>query len=230
MSKTRSNDIKKILLSSPWTRATGAMFRGKLGDKILIFIYPHTAPRLFHTFFCSPLHILAMNGDGEVVFDQVVSPNRFIQIPASRIIIESDPDAELPPPGEFCTLDQEAVPSRGAWDESTSLGGLFFALMAQAVADVRRVNEVHHRSGNVRQEILREKFAPWERGQIVGSAGFILSNLDAYQLPQNAVSLSKQLLHIEQPQMAELLAASVAGVPWKGDFSNACLRCGKGGS
>ena len=26
------------------------------------------------------------------------------------------------------------------------------------------------------------------------------------------------------------MAASVAGVPWKGDFSNACLRCGKGGS
>jgi len=30
--------------------------------------------------------------------------------------------------------------------------------------------------------------------------------------------------------MEELLAASVAGVPWKGDFSNACFRCGKGGS
>jgi len=230
MSKTKSNDSKKILLSSPWTRAKGAMFRGRLGDTILIFIYPHAAPRLFHTFFCSPLHILAMNGDGEVVFDQVVSPNRFIQIPASRIIIESDPDIELPPPGDFCTLDQGVTPSRGAWDESTSLGGLFFALMAQAVADIRRVNEVHYRSGSVRPEILREKFAPWERGQIVGSAGFILSNVDVYQLPQNAVSLSKQLLHIEQSQMAELLAASVAGIPWKGDFSNACLRCGKGGS
>ena len=230
MSKKISSDINKILLTSPWARARGAMFRGRLGDNILIFIYPHAAPRLFHTFFCSSLRILAMNGDGEVVYDQVVSPNRFIQIPASRIIIESDPDAELPPHGEFHALGQEAVPSRGAWDEGTSLGGLFFALMAQAVADIRRVNEVHHRSGSVRPEILREKFAPWERGQIVGSAGFILSNLDVYQLPQNAVSLSKQLLHIEQSQMAELLAASVAGVPWKADFSNACLRCGKGGS
>ncbi|MBC8508193.1 MAG: hypothetical protein H8D34_25310, partial [Chloroflexi bacterium] len=111
MSKTRSNDIKKILLSSPWARARGAMFRGKLGKTVLVFIYPYAAPRLFHTFFCSPLHILALNGEGGIVFDQIVSPNRFIQIPASRIIIESDPDTELPPLDEFRSLGQEAQPS-----------------------------------------------------------------------------------------------------------------------
>ena len=230
MLKKRTKYPKKILLTSPWARARGAMFRGKLDEKFLVFIYPHAAPRLFHTFFCSPLRIFAMNKQGEIVYDQVASPNRFIRIPVSCIIVESDSDVELPPVSELRRLGQEMTPSRGAWDESTSLGSLFFALMAQAVADVRRVHEVHYRSGCVQAEILREKFAPWERGQIVGSAGFILGNLDAYQLPQNAVSLSKQLLHIEQPQMEELLAASVAGVPWKGDFSNACFRCGKGGS
>ena len=230
MSKIRSSEPKKIFLSSPWARAMGAMFRGKLGNTMLIFVYPHAAPRLFHTFFCPPLHILALNGEGGIVYDQVVSPNHFIHIPASRIIIESDPDVELPPLDEFCSLGNEAQSSQGAWDESASLGGLFFALMAQAVADIRRVNEVHQRSGSVHPEIIRDKFAPWERGQILGSAGFILSNLDQYELPQNAISLSKQLIHLEQPQLGELLAASAAGVPWKQDFSNACLRCGKGGS
>lgn len=230
MSKTRSDDIKKILLSSPWARARGAMFRGKLGDTMLIFVYPHAAPRLFHSFFCSMLHILALNDAGDIVYDQNISPNRFINIPASRIIVESDPDVELPPLDEFRSLGQEEQPSQGAWDESASLGGLFFALMAQAVADIRRVNEVHQRSGSVHPEIIRDKFAPWERGQILGSAGFILSNLEVYELPQNAICLSKKLLRLEQPQLSELLAASVAGVPWKQDFSNACLRCGKGGS
>ncbi|MBL7163813.1 MAG: hypothetical protein ISS57_14530, partial [Anaerolineales bacterium] len=139
MSKTRSNDTKKILLSSPWGRARGAMFRGKLGNAILVFVYPHAAPRLFHTFFCPRLHILALNDAGDIVYDQNISPNRFIHIPASRIIVESDPDVELPPLDEFRSLGQEAQPSQGAWDESASLGSLFFALMAQAVADIRRV-------------------------------------------------------------------------------------------
>ena len=230
MSKTRSNDTKNILLSSPWARARGAMFRGKLGKTVLVFAYPHTAPRVFQTFFCPPLHILALSGEGKIVYDQIISPNHFVKIPASCIIIESDPDIELPPLDEFRSLGREPQPAQGAWDESASLGSLFFALMAQAVADVRRVNEVHQRSGSVRPETLQEKFAPWERGQILGSAGFILDHADVYELPQKAISLSNQLIHLEQPHLVELLAASVAGGPWKQDFSNACLRCGKGGS
>jgi hypothetical protein len=47
-----------------------------------------------------------------------------------------------------------------------------FSLLAEAVADIRRIREVHQ--GVLRPEIQRRKFEAWERGQIVSSAGFIL--------------------------------------------------------
>ena len=33
-------------------RALGAMFTKNLNDEILVFFYPHSARRTFHTFFC----------------------------------------------------------------------------------------------------------------------------------------------------------------------------------
>ena len=77
---------------------------------MLIFVYPHAAPRLFHTFFCPMLHILALNDAGDIVYDQNISPNNFVKIPASRIIVESDPDVELPPLDEFRSLGQGYTP------------------------------------------------------------------------------------------------------------------------
>jgi len=88
-------DLKQ--LTTPWQRFRGAMFQKRLGETVLIFSYPHAAPRLFHTFFCPPLRIIALDDDREVLFDQVKQPGQFVRLPASRLIVEADPEQELPP-------------------------------------------------------------------------------------------------------------------------------------
>jgi hypothetical protein len=108
-----------------------------------------------------------------------------------------------------------------------SINRLLFALFKEAVADMRRVHEAHGRSQEVRVEVLRKKFAPWERGQIANSAGFLLEFSHLCNLPENALQLSWQVLKVETDSLAEITAASVAGVPWKTEFPIRCLRCGK---
>jgi uncharacterized membrane protein (UPF0127 family) len=85
------------LLTTPGQRARGAMFRNRLGETVLLFCYPNPAPRLFHTFFCPPLRIVALNDSGLILFDQVRPPGQLIRLPTSRLIIEADPVQELPP-------------------------------------------------------------------------------------------------------------------------------------
>jgi uncharacterized membrane protein (UPF0127 family) len=84
-------------LSTPWQRSLGAMFHRRLGDTVLLFAYSHPSSRLFHTFFCAPLRILALDDDGEILFDRVVPPGQFVRLPACRLVIEADPEQELTP-------------------------------------------------------------------------------------------------------------------------------------
>ena len=73
------------------------MFMRELGEKTLVFRYGHPAARLFHTFCCPPLRILALSEQGEIIYDRVVGPNRFVRLPPTSIIIEIDPQRkELP--------------------------------------------------------------------------------------------------------------------------------------
>ena len=113
-------------------------------------------------------------------------------------------------------------------DASIRMDSLLFALLAEAVADIRRIREAHQ--GEVKPEIQRRKFEAWERGQIVSSAGFLLDFSRAWNLPDGAVKLSYSVLQVEEPYLDELVAASVAGIPWRHEFPNACMRCGKPGS
>ena len=46
-------------------RALGAMFTRSLNDEILVFFYPKSARRTFHTFFCPPIKIIALDEEGE---------------------------------------------------------------------------------------------------------------------------------------------------------------------
>jgi len=41
------------------------------------------------------------------------------------------------------------------------------------------------------------------------------------------VKLSYSVLQAEEPYLDEIVAASVAGIPWRHEFPNACMRCGK---
>jgi hypothetical protein len=49
-------------------------------------------------------------------------------------------------------------------------------------------------------------------------------------LPTGAVKLSYSVLQAEKPYLDELVAASVGGIPWRHEFPNHCMRCGKPGS
>jgi len=215
-------------LNTPWQRSMGAMFHRRLEDTVLLFVYPHTAPRLFHTYFCPSLRIIALDDEGETLFDQVVPPGQFVRLPACRLIIEVAPDQKLTP--AFLRELIRDVPKHqavsGAWNVNTSIDRLLFALIKEAVADMRRVHEAHSRSGEVHPTVLQEKFAPWERGQLTNSASFLQEFSNICDLPETALHLSWQVLDVETDFLAEITAASVAGIPWQGDFPIQCLRCG----
>jgi len=209
-------------------RALGAMFSKDLNDEILVFFYPHSAKRTFHTYFCPPIKITALDEDGQVIFEQVVSDWRLVRLPHCKFVIETAPQVNIQPYMESILSFNPPFPQHGAVESGVDLQALLFALLSEAVADIRRIREAH--GYDVQPEIQRNKFALWERGQMVSSAGFLLDFSGAVNLPRGAVRLSRDVLEIEAPHMDELLAASVAGIPWRNEFPNGCIRCGKPGS
>ncbi len=209
-------------------RAFGAMFMQNLNEDILAFVYPTDEARIFHTFFCPPLRIVALSAEGQVLFDEVISKWRWVKLPACRYVIETGPKVDYRPFVNTILSISPDLPQSGALDASIRMDSLLFALLAEAVADIRRIREAH--PGEVRPEIQRRKFEAWERGQIVSSAGFLLDFSRAWNLPDGAVKLSYSVLRVEEPYLDELVAASIAGIPWRHEFPNACMRCGKPGS
>lgn len=209
-------------------RASGAMFMRDLKEDVLAFIYPTHAPRTFHTFFCPPLRIVAISSQGCILFDEVITKWRFVKLPACQYVIETGPRVEYRPFVSTILKVAPDLPQEGALEAGARLDSLLFALLAEAVADLRRIREAHQ--GAVRPEVQRKKFEVWERGQIVSSAGFLLDFSRSWNLPSGAVRLSHAVLEAEEPYLEELVAASAAGIPWRHVFPNACLRCGKPGS
>lgn len=225
--------MKIRLLATPWQRAIGAMFRRSLGETVLIFVYPYPAARSFHTYFCPPLRILALDDDGKVIHDQVEIQGRFVNLPKTTFVVEADPTQELP----METLAQMARSEifrhkmsrgsrhSGSWDPDASLDRLLFILLATAVADLRRLKECF--PGSISQDQLCQQFDVHERSQIVGSAAFLQGYTGRYRIPSGAIRLSEHLLAVEKPHLAELYAASVAGMSWDTEIPGTCARCGK---
>ncbi|MCJ7432281.1 MAG: hypothetical protein MUO77_02210 [Anaerolineales bacterium] len=209
-------------------RATGAMFFRNLKEDMLAFVYSVDSTRTFHTFFCPSLRIVALSEDGQVLFDQVIPPWKFVRLPACRYVIETGPTVDYRPYVNTILSISPDLPQSGALDAGIRLDGLLFALLSEAVADIRRIREIH--PGEVSPETQRRKFEAWERGQIVSSAGFLLDFSRAWTLPVGAVRLSHSILRVEEPYLDELVAASVGGIPWHHEFPNACMRCSKPGS
>ena len=164
----------------------------------------------------------------QVIFEEVVSNWRFVHLPACKYRDRDCPASQLSTFHGYYSLLQPSFPQYGAVEQGVDLQALLFALLSEAVADIRRIREAH--GYDVRPEIQRNKFALWERGQMLSSAGFLLDFSRAVNLPRGAVRLSRDVLEVEAPHMDELLAASVAGIPWRHEFPNACMRCGKPGS
>ena len=192
------------LLTSSWGRSIGAMFQRRL-SKPLVFGYPFAASRLFHTFFCPPLRIAAygMNatskGDLNKVFDRLVPPWRFVHIPKAVVVVEVNPDDDLPKEEAVKSLFESSLtpPPDGAWEATVSLNSLLLALFAQSVADMRRVHKVYQKRGVVELDVMREQFPVWMRGRIADSAGFLMDFAGVYDIPRPAFSLARQVLQAE---------------------------------
>jgi hypothetical protein len=206
-------------------RASGAMFMESLNETVLAFIYPTDGARTFHTFFCPPMRIVALSAEGQVVFDEVIARWKWVRLPECRYVIETGPKVDYAPFVQTVLSIAGDLPQLGAMDPSLRLDGLLFAVLAEAVADIRRIRDAHR--GEVRPEIQRRRFEAWERGQIVSSAGFILDFSDTCHLPDGAVKLSYSVLKAEEPYIDEIVAASVGGIPWRHEFPSHCIRCGK---
>jgi len=232
---------KIIILNSAFAQALGVMFRKRLGERVFVFPYPSKARRLYQTFFCPPLRIVALvrKGDqsADVVFDQVVQPWRFVKLPKTDLVVEMAVEKEMNDAlisDILAEVREKPHLQEGGVDPNTGIQDLIFALLVSAVADIRRVKAVCGISGfgQVDAEIVQKRFAPWERGNILASAGFILDySLPArISVPEGAVFLSEQVIELENEFQEELLAAAVAGTPWRKEFSSDCLRCGKNAS
>lgn len=224
--------MKTKILANPWARARGAMFKSELGDALLVFVYPRTAKRTFHTYFCPHIYIRAFDEDGTLVYNENVPPRSFIHIPPARVVIEADIDAEMPSIEDTAQIAmlQMGQGSVGGISASVGLSDLLFAVVAQSVADIRRIHEANQRGPEISPDILKLQFTPQERGGFIDAARFLLDVGDIYTLPPRAVSLSRQILAAERPHIKELFAASVGAGSWRRKFDNACLRCGKPGS
>lgn len=229
---------KIVVLRSAFSQALGVMFRKNLGEQIFVFPYPSKAHRLYWTVFCPPLRIVALARSGEksadVLFDQVVQPWRFVKLPETDMVVEMAPNMQMDDvlvEEILIETDNQSHRQMGGVDPNTGVQDLIFALLASAVADIRRVKAVCGISGfgQVDPEIVQRRFAPWERGNILASAGFILdySVPARISVPEGALFLSEQMVELEHEFQDELLAAAIAGIPWRKEFSSDCLRCGK---
>jgi hypothetical protein len=193
-------------------RASGAMFMESLNNAVLAFIYPTDGPRTFHTFFCPPMRIIALSAEGQTVFDEVITKWRWVKLPVCRYVIETGPEVDYCPYVKTVLSVAPDLPQQGTVDRSVGMDNLLRDLLAEAVGNIRRIREAH--TGEVKLETQREKFEVWERGQIVSSAGFLLDFSQAWNLPEGAVKCSYSVLKAEEPYLDEIIAASIAGIPF----------------
>ena len=226
---------KFTLISSPDEETRKTKQRASLGDEILVFVYPVCARRVYSTFSTPAFRIVAIDDKKRTaVFDEVVPSSRFVVLPPARLVLQMDPGVDYIDilPNILKKVDGNAGRMVGEIEQEVSASPLIFALFADALADLRRVKSVCLTGGEVVQAKLKERFAPWERGKILGSAGFVIdySGTVTWRIPPGAIELAHQVLNLEKDYHDELLAASIAGLPWQKELPNKCLRCGRGAS
>jgi hypothetical protein len=221
----------------------GAQFRKSLVGEVLVFKYPHAAPRVFHTMWCPLLRIVVLDSDlfdAKVLFDKVVEPWRFVSLPAGMLVLEMDPDCdykevlcEITKASRSKPVISDSLPIGGT-DSSISVTHMLFAMFAEALSDLRSVKSTcMNEKGLLDPDKLAARYAPWERGQILASAGFVLdfSPETRWTLPRGVVPLSADLVKCESQYADELLAASHGALPsWRTMLKAVCLGCGNGGS
>lgn len=224
-------------------RAFGAQFKPSLRGDILVFSYPHPSKHLFHTLWCPPLRIVAVNTqmkESKVVFDQVIMPWRFVNLPAGDLILEMDPNTEYTDVLESILSTSNKRPRIpdglpvGGTDSSISIHLMIYQLFADSLCDLRRVKDnCLTQDGTINYEKLKQKYAPWDRGQIYASAGFVLdySAHSNWSLPRSVIPLSRDVLRCEQEYADEILAAMSGAIPsWRLTLRAVCIGCSRGGT
>src|SRR6185295_15817439 len=138
------------------------------------------------------LRIVAIDDERRAaVFDQVVEPSQFVVLPETRLVLEMDPGMEYADvlPDILSKIREKTVRAVGEVKQEVCASPLIFALFADALADLRRVKSVCIVAGQVDVDKLKGRFAVWERGKIVGSAGFVIdySASVSWRIPQGAI-------------------------------------------
>jgi hypothetical protein len=224
-------------------RAIGAQFKTSLNGEILVFSYPHTASHLFHTMWCPPLRIVVVDvqsDSSKVVFDRVVEPWHFVNLPAGNLVLEMDPTTDYTEALQSILSTSQKRPHIpdglpvGGTDSSISIHLIIYQLFADSLCDLRKVKDnCLTREGTINHEKLKQKYAPWDRGQIYASAGFVLdySAYSNWSLPRSVIPLSREVLRCEQEHADEILAAMSGAIPsWRLTLKAVCIGCSRGGT
>jgi hypothetical protein len=230
-------------MDTQFERAMGAQFKPSLNGEILIFSYPHPSAHVFHTMWCPPLRIVVVNAqseNGKVVFDRVIKPWRVVNLPVGNLVLEMDPSTEYNEVLESILSTSSKRPcipdglSVGGTDSSISIHLMIYQMFADSLCDLRKVKDnCLTQDGTINHEQLKEKYAPWDRGQIYASAGFVLDySADSnWSLPRSVIPLSRDVLRCEQAYADEILAAMSGAVPsWRLTLKAACIGCSRGGT
>ena len=219
------NRIQTQVLANSYQRAFGAMFKKSLEETILVFAYPFSKDRLFTTWFCPPLRILCFDDDGVKVFDQVIDQQKLVRLPKTRLVLEMDPAQDYE--NIIDCIQREGVDewigkyssaknseAFGAGYRDDALDALIFGLVKSALRTLK--------------DYSIDQLPPWKRGQILSSASLITEMQDVvpYDIPPTALKVSRIILErTPSREQDELLAASVAGLPWNLDA--VCFQCGR---
>jgi hypothetical protein len=230
-------------MDTQFKRAKGAQFKSSLNGEILVFGYPHPAVHMFHTMWCPPLRIVvvdAQSEEGRVVFDRVVKPWRFVNLPPGNLVLEMDPDTEYTEVLQSIlsnSTKRTHIPDGlpvGGTDSSISIHLMLYQMFADSLCDLRRVKDnCLTPDGTIDYEQLKERYAPWERGHIYASAGFVLDySTDVnWSLPRSVIPISRALLRCEQEDADEILAAMSGAIPsWRLTLRAVCVGCSRGGT
>ena len=238
---SRSSALAVRVLTSPYQRASGAMFHPRLEEKVLAFAYPVAARRIFLTWFCPPLRILCFEDDGGLIENRVITRWQFVPLPRTRLVVELDAEfdgrgliAEI---GRLGSDDwiarhahQDLLREAGGTPMEDPYGELLLGLIGDSMAQLRSVKDLV--LGKEKAPELFQDLPPWRKGQILGAASFVIDFAGdlPYRIPSSALELSRCLIEsADENTQAELLAASVAGLPWEFNQVN-CFRCGRKGA
>lgn len=235
--------MKYRWMNTSLKRFIGAQFRKSLEGEVLVFRYPYPAEHVFHTMWCPPLRIVVLASDSvdtRVLFDRIIKPWSIISLPAGELILEMDPDTDYRNILPQITKTSKSMPvishdlPVGGTDSSVSVTHMLFAMFAEALSDLRSVKSTcMNEKGLLDPKRLVEHYEPWERGQILASAGFVLdfSPDSNWTLPRGVIPLSADLVKCENQYADDLLAASQGAVPsWRTNLKAQCLGCAGGGS